>query len=198
VLSALLKACSSPGQAPAGAAAALAVASTTAFDNTVDAASWADGTKQHGVLAFSSEQMAFERSTTGHWLVVVVALTDGKVLTLAAGAVDVMEDGYSSGGSAPVVEGLAYTKAEALALFGSTRNDITARTGGGATALDGIVTAGGAVATGTSVRTLSGASGAREEWLLIAGTTAEAASAGIVRPDDYHGSTNVRIWKQVL
>lgn len=72
---------------------------------------------------------------------------------------------------------------------------ITGLTGGGATKLDGITTAGGAVETGATVILSYGRVG--QTWQLIAGTDAEAAVAGIVRPDDYHASTNARIWIQL-
>lgn len=72
---------------------------------------------------------------------------------------------------------------------------ITGLTGGGATKLDGIATATGAVETGATVILSYGRVG--QTWQLIAGTDAEASTAGIVRPDDYNVSTNPRIWIQL-
>jgi hypothetical protein len=185
--------------APDPAATPLASKTVTSFDNSLTAATWADLSKQHVSVAFSGDEMNFSLGGVQYqWLVVSLLTTAGKVLTVAAGLIDVREDGYNSAGTAPVLTGSAYTKAEALALFAGPRNDIIGRSGGNATDLDSIATAAGAWPTGHSVRTCSGVSGGREEWILIAGTSAEAPAAGIVRPDDYDGSTNARIWKQIL
>jgi hypothetical protein len=70
----------------------------------------------------------------------------------------------------------------------------TALTGGGATSLDGVVTV-GVIATGHVITTAI--MGDVAEWQLQAGTDAENAAAGVVRPDDYHASTNARVWKRV-
>lgn len=70
---------------------------------------------------------------------------------------------------------------------------VTGYTGGGATKLDGVVTAGktyNVVAfpvTGDGLRF----------YQLVAGTDAEA-SPGIIRPDDYNGATNAKVWKSLL
>jgi hypothetical protein len=71
----------------------------------------------------------------------------------------------------------------------------SALTGGAAGALDAIVTD-DYLDDGT-IR-LCVVSGTFSVWQLQAGTTAENAAAGIVRPDDYAASTNERIWTQVL
>lgn len=192
---------SGPGSvAPAASVAPLATKTVEDFDGTVDDATWADGTKQHALVSFSATEWNFALSgTEKKWLIVSVLTEDGDTITLSAGEIFVVEDGYNNAGAAAEVEGLAYTQAESLALFGNaTYNTITSRTGGGATALDGLATAGGAAATGTTVRTRSGAGGGREEWALEAGTDAEDADAGIVRPDDYDGTTNARVWRQIL
>lgn len=69
---------------------------------------------------------------------------------------------------------------------------ITALTGGGASALDGIATVGLTVPV---LRTVW-VSDELQDWLLLAGTTAEDGE-GIVRPDDYATSTNEKIWTRV-
>lgn len=78
--------------------------------------------------------------------------------------------------------------------YGSVRylGTITGLTGGGATDLDSIPT------TGLSVPYLVMLvrSDTAEHWLLRAGTTAEDG-IGIVRPDDYHATTNAKIWIKV-
>lgn len=73
---------------------------------------------------------------------------------------------------------------------------INALTGGAAGALDSIPTASSAMTTGRWV--LAIVSGELSIWQLQAGTTAEDSANGIVRPDDYDGSTNARIWIKVL
>lgn len=70
---------------------------------------------------------------------------------------------------------------------------ITGLTGGGATALDGQATT--SLPTGYTVFLSYGRVG--QLWQLIAGTDAEDVSNGIVRPDDYHATTNARIWVQL-
>lgn len=75
---------------------------------------------------------------------------------------------------------------------------ITSLTGGGSTTLDGIVTgttASPTTVTGATVLLSYGRVG--QTWQLIAGTDAEAPSAGVVRPDDYNATTNARIWVQL-
>ena len=69
---------------------------------------------------------------------------------------------------------------------------ITGLTGGGSTKLDGIVTAGK-----SSLLTTIYVSGELQDWLLLSGTDAENSAAGIVRPDDYHASTNAQVWKRL-
>lgn len=72
---------------------------------------------------------------------------------------------------------------------------ITSLTGGGATALDGQETGNTddpTLPTGYTILLSIGRVG--QWWQLIAGTDAEDVTAGVVRPDDYHASTNARIW----
>jgi len=72
---------------------------------------------------------------------------------------------------------------------------LTGLTGGGATNLDGVVTAGGAVATGqiAAITRVVGGGISTRFWQLVDGTDAE--STHVVRPDDYNASTNPRVWK---
>jgi hypothetical protein len=69
---------------------------------------------------------------------------------------------------------------------------VTALTGGGATTLDGLATAD--ILAGRVVLVVI--SGEAQLWQLLAGTTAESVSGGIVRPDDYSG-TNEKIWSRI-
>ena len=84
-----------------------------------------------------------------------------------------------------------YTANETDAAFVQNRSAVTALTGGG-TALDGIITAGGAVATGVRADVTIGT--LAYLYQLQAGTDAES-SPSIIRPDDYAASTNERVWK---
>jgi hypothetical protein len=74
----------------------------------------------------------------------------------------------------------------------------TALTGGGNNTLDGVATVEGAevvITTGNVLMTAIG--GVLRKWQLQASTAAEDAAAGFVRPDDYHASTNARVWVEI-
>jgi len=76
--------------------------------------------------------------------------------------------------------------------------DVVGLTGGGDTKLDGQATKSGGntiIVTGTVALLSYGRAG--QWWKLIAGTDAESPGTGVVRPDDYDGSTNARIWVQL-
>lgn len=78
------------------------------------------------------------------------------------------------------------------------RPDITALTGGTATALDAIVTADSVTYPVNTIVILSYGL-VSQIWKLVAGTDAEAPTAtpAIVRPDDFNASTNAVVWKQI-
>lgn len=71
---------------------------------------------------------------------------------------------------------------------------VTGYTGGGGTNLDGIVTTG--LTAGLLACFVHATEGLRF-YRLVAGTDAEA-SPTIIRPDDYHASTNAKVWKSAL
>lgn len=73
------------------------------------------------------------------------------------------------------------------------RGEITARTGGGSNALDGITTTNLTVPFAVLITIADSG----ELWRLNTGTDAEDGSF-IVRPDDYDGITNPRVWKRIL
>lgn len=78
------------------------------------------------------------------------------------------------------------------------RADLTGLTGGAETDLDGVVTyADGVAAIPTNTVFMLTYGRILQLWQLIAGTDAEAPSNGVVRPDDYDGTTNARIWVQL-
>lgn len=70
---------------------------------------------------------------------------------------------------------------------------VTTLTGGGANALDGVVT--------TSVDTpqlyILSIGLSSQLWVLVTATDEENSAGGIVRPDDYDGSTNTKVFKRI-
>lgn len=84
----------------------------------------------------------------------------------------------TSAGGATTIPGVIYNPA------------ITGLTGGGATNLDGQVTAGRAIGTlWIVIRTISGER-VKSEWLTISATGVTDEDAGIIRPLDHDASTN--------
>lgn len=73
------------------------------------------------------------------------------------------------------------------------RYDITALTGGTADALDAVATVN--KSAGYRIDILIGGT-SEDHYLLTAATTAEAFP-GIIRPDDYAGGTNEKVWVQI-
>lgn len=83
-----------------------------------------------------------------------------------------------------------------LDVFVQNRHTLTGLTGGTAVTLDGIptgTTAAPTVDTGSMVAVVI--SGEVSHYQLVAGTDAES-SPTVIRPDDYHGTTNARVWKK--
>ena len=70
---------------------------------------------------------------------------------------------------------------------------VTTLIGGGAASLDGVLTATVAV---PQVYVLS-ISNSSQLWALVAGTNAEDAAGGIVRGDDFHISSNAKVFKRI-
>lgn len=93
------------------------------------------------------------------------------------------------GGGAPVAVGTYLTDTETFDRFVQNRSSISGLTGGGATKLDGIVTVG--VSAGQMVVIVVNST--LYVYQLTSGTTAESVPS-VVRPDDYAGTTNEKIW----
>jgi hypothetical protein len=70
---------------------------------------------------------------------------------------------------------------------------VTSLTGGGSTALDGVITS---VVTVPQLYIVS-LSTSSQLWILVAGTEAEDVAGGIVRPDDYNATTNAKVFKRI-
>ena len=82
------------------------------------------------------------------------------------------------------------------ALFIQNRFDLDGFTGGTPTDLDSIATA--SLALGTTIEMVAAAEGVVSQWRLTAGTDAENAAGGIVRPDDYASATNEKVWMRIM
>lgn len=126
----------------------------------------------------------------------------GKLIGFNATTGDLeLVDGADVAADAAAAQAAAAAAAASAALAASFTNlAFTALTGGGANALDGLVTAGGATPTNSVRETLTGSVGggdlAIKRWVFVAGTNAEDG-VSYVRPDDYNGATNARIWVSI-
>lgn len=89
------------------------------LDLTVDAESWADGTKQHAVFEFTSAEMNISPGGASRvlWLVVTAITIDGEELTLAAGNLTLHEDNNGSLATPPESPGAYLTVEQADARF---------------------------------------------------------------------------------
>jgi hypothetical protein len=136
-----------------------------------------------------------------------VSTRKGKTMQFNAttGALELVDSADSSATAAAASAAAALASEEAAAasaiLAASfTSVAFTALTGGGANALDGLITAGGAIPTNSVRESLTGSVGggdlAISRWVLVAGTNAEDGIS-YVRPDDYNGATNARVWVRV-
>ena len=74
------------------------------------------------------------------------------------------------------------------------KSGITSLTGGLSADLDSIATTSIAVPYAVQINNQDDSDDIWEIWILKAGTDAENAAGGIVRPDDYDGSTNAKVW----
>ena len=74
------------------------------------------------------------------------------------------------------------------------KSGITSLTGGLSADLDSIATTSLTVPYAVQINNQDDSSDIWEIWILKAGTDAENAAGGIVRPDDYDGSTNAKVW----
>jgi hypothetical protein len=113
----------------------------------------------------------------------------GVPTTLMQVGVDVRNEGIRPGIFVPLPLDDYYTRTESLANFAQNQYAITGLTGGGAGNLDGIVTAD--ITTALVALRLSDAI---KFYRLESGTDAES-SPDIIRPDDYNGASNAKVWK---
>lgn len=89
------------------------------LDLTMDAETWADGTKQHAEFSFTNAEMNINPSGTKKtfWLVVTALMMDGTKVTLAAGSFIVHEDNDAAADPPPENPGTAITLEEADARY---------------------------------------------------------------------------------
>lgn len=143
-----------------------------------------------------------------------VATRKGKTMQFNAttGALELVDSADSSATAAAAsaaaalasetAAGVSAAAAAASAVLAASFTSVafTALTGGGANALDGLVTAGGAIPTNSVRESLTGSVGGEDlaisRWVLVAGTNAEDGIS-YVRPDDYDGTTNARVWVRI-
>jgi hypothetical protein len=121
--------------------------------------------------------------------------SDGNVTTVWIGTVTFQAD--VTRGVSPAIP--IYTlQPTTQGTYPRVRADLTGLTGGASTDLDGVVTySDGVAAIPTNTVFMLTYGRIQQVWQLIAGTDAEAPASGVVRPDDYDGSTNARIWVQL-
>lgn len=104
----------------------------------------------------------------------------------------VAQDVIKGNEAPPASTGSAWDTADARYL--RWLSEVTALTGGGSAALDGLATS----ATAVGALVSFAISAQFQIWQLQATSTAEDAANGIVRPDDYNASTNMKTWIRIL
>jgi len=107
----------SGGAAPDPGFTPLMGATVTSFDNTTTLDSWNSGTKQHAVVTFTAAQSNIVAGPA--WLSIFVITTDspGRVITLCAGPVRVLEDGSGLATTPSPAGDTFYTAAQSDARF---------------------------------------------------------------------------------
>ena len=123
-----------------------------------------------------------------------IEITDGsgKVRTYGQRAVRILNQTISGSSAVPTPVSDYYTKVETNQKFVENQSAITGLTGGTSTDLDSIVTAGIAVGIVAAVIL----SDQLSYYQLQSATTAENSPL-IIRPDDFHATTNAKVWKLI-
>lgn len=162
---------------------------------------WAARTHQHFTIALTAAQTNQTMPAGKPALPIYIAWQANRIgadpVFLGYTITEIFEDGIGSSGTPTPGDPVYLTAAESRAEFVSRIESslvlfLAGLTGGGSTKLDGMATVGLSVprlftvVIGDQLRT----------YQLRAGTTAEAAP-GIIRPDDYAGGTNEKIFIQL-
>jgi hypothetical protein len=166
---------------------------TSTIDPIITNEAWEAGTEQHGLFAFTAEQTNQDLSSAAarsFWLVLSGLTEAGKVITLGAANLRILEDNAGDVGSPPTPTPSYYTAAEVDALLSVRPPSLALTTHA---ALRAVVTASSAVAPYTIRECYI--SGIIERFIFIAGTDADD-DANVLRPNDYHASTNANIWSR--
>lgn len=141
-----------------------------------------------------AEALLGSASTVNTWFEIEITEPSTLRQTLVQTLVELRRDVIPNTPNAPVPIS-SYTDTVTLnKSFVQNRFAITGLTGGGGTNLDGIVTAAGAVDTGTMVAIVL--SNVVSLYQLQNSTQAEASPTWI-RPDDYNNPANARVWRLV-
>ena len=198
-LSCIMKTPGAGGTAPASDAPQRAVKTVLAasFDTPPTWAEWKAGTGRHVAFVFSEAQINGLEGylTDGRiWVIFNALLNSGEVIPLRFGLMDVVQDGYGTGGTVPL---------ESLARFVANRPDLVNLTGGTTSCLDTVPTAADVIATGAVFFLYARPSAGVGTydfgvWRFQDSTAATDAAGGVVRPTDYHGTTNARAWIRML
>lgn len=188
-----VRAMGAKGAVPAETDAPLIGKTVTSFDDTLNADSWADGSKQHAVVALTAAESNIAAGAA--WLSIFAITNDnpGRIITLCAGPVQVMEDGSGFAMEPQPVDEVFYTAQQSDARYIAKLTNIDTLTGGGDSALDGIATTDGAVTPGDIIE-IEVLSGQISFYKYKAGTNTEN-SPYVILPDDYDADTNAGYWQ---
>jgi hypothetical protein len=171
------------------------------FDASCTLPDWTAKTKAPVVFALTGEELDLEiaagKTSRTFYMVVGGTPVDGEPETLGYATLQLLKDRFGEPSDPVDADPASYlTAAQSDARYArlTATQARPALTGGGA-ALDGEATL--ALPVSLTLRACV-VGGGLSWWQLVAGTDAENAGAGIVRPDDYAGGTNEKVWKQVL
>ena len=90
-----------------------------AMDATLDASTWADGSKQHATFSFTNAEtnLPLVDTKATYWIVFTAIMTSGEEVTLAAGEFIIHEDNNTAGDPPPENLGTAITIEEGDARY---------------------------------------------------------------------------------
>jgi hypothetical protein len=110
----------------AGAPVMTKTVAAAAMDASLSAETWADSTKQHALVEFSSAETNVDLGNNSYvdfWLVVSVVTTAGKQITIQSTILRIAEDGAGSAGAAPEFQDNHFTKGETDARYVQKHED---------------------------------------------------------------------------